>query len=829
MSEKWIANLCPFLHFDNARTNTYEHNISIVAWNVKSILDYLEIEPTHRFCINQVTLLEGFRRLFPNYWDALHERILEGRIEIVGGTYVMPDLVLPDGESIVRQFLYGIRYIREELGVEVKTGWAIDSAGHCSQMPQILRQSGIDSYYFWRGMKFEAPTEFVWIGPDGSRVNAVWLSKGFDCASWLSENTREAFTTLLEIIDDVKEIASSKNIFIPVGGNLVPPLPHLGDIVKQWNTTFPDMTAVIATPREFIERIKTVQSHLPVITGTMDSGRFSRIQSGGLSARMELKIKNRKLEILLYLVELFSSLSRTNEKLVDIENIWLKLLFNQDHNIIRGICTDEPYELATRRYNDALVQAEDILEEVIGKIASGLSYTTECQSFVVLNPVPWKRSDIVRIIVDKTKLEHEFFEIHDFEGNSVPYQEVVNQTKGDLVEIVFIAKDMPSLGYRVYSVVGAEQQHEFNSSIRTGKDWIESDDFLLELDNFSGAIQKLFDKKNQFEVLRDRGNYLIMENDMGDIYRYSRSLLSDDSSDFSTLRTSGKVFILETGPVRAVVEVDGIFANIGRKQRIVIYDGIHRLDFETELDFHGQNSRIRLCFPTTIFNSEVDVGAQFASEKRNTFSTDSASWVEKDDSCFSALDWVDITGPQFGVGISTIGLHEYELKDGYLKITLLRSIDYLSHGIDDDAILTTSARTNGLHNFRYSLSPHQGSWIDGKVWKISTEHRFPLIGYPLDGTGGNETTDHSFFSIEGLDLALSCFKPTIVDGEFIVRVYEIEGKSGTAKISFDKIVQSAKLIDLCEKEIGDLSFDDRSVSLPVEPHSILTMKVKLNE
>jgi hypothetical protein len=292
MSEKWIANLCPFLHFDNARTNTYEHNISIVAWNVKSVLDYLEIEPIHKFCINQVTLLEGFRRLFPNYWDALHERVLEGRIEVVGGTYVMPDLILPDGESIVRQFLYGTRFIREELGVEVRTGWVVDSAGHCSQMPQILRQCGIDSYYFWKGMRFDAPTEFVWMGPDGSRVNAVWLSKGLDCASWLSENTREAFTTLLDIIDDTKENAVSKNVFVPVGGNLVPPLPHLRDIVKQWNATFPDMKAVIATPREFIERLKTVQSYLPIITGPLNSGRFSRIHSGGISARVELKIKN---------------------------------------------------------------------------------------------------------------------------------------------------------------------------------------------------------------------------------------------------------------------------------------------------------------------------------------------------------------------------------------------------------------------------------------------------------------------------------------------------------------------------------------------------------
>jgi alpha-mannosidase len=98
----------------------------------------------------------------------------------------------------------------------------------------------------------------------------------------------------------------------------------------------------------------------------------------------------------------------------------------------------------------------------------------------------------------------------------------------------------------------------------------------------------------------------------------------------------------------------------------------------------------------------------------------------------------------------------------------------------------------------------------------------------LDGEGGNDAKEHSFFSIEGLELALSCFKPAAVKNEFIVRVYEIEGKNGTAQLKFDKIIQSAKLVDLCEKEIGDLAFDDDKVLIPVEAHSIFTLKIRLH-
>ena len=78
-------------------------------------------------------------------------------------------------------------------------------------------------------------------------------------------------------------------------------------------------------------------------------------------------------------------------------------------------------------------------------------------------------------------------------------------------------------------------------------------------------------------------------------------------------------------------------------------------------------------------------------------------------------------------------------------------------------------------------------------------------------------------------MTLSCFKPTETENEFIVRVYDIEGKNEASRLSFNKSIQSAKLIDLCENEICDLSFDDKTVIIPIEANSILTLKIRLNE
>jgi alpha-mannosidase len=825
MGQRWIVNLCPFLHFDNSRTQTYEHNISIVSWNVKSILDYLEVNPSHKFSVNQVTLLDGFKRLFPNYWDSLHQWVLEGRIEIVGGTYVMPDFIIPDGESIVRQFMFGTRFIREELGVEVKTGWAIDSSGHCSQMPQILRQCGIDSYVFWRGMPYDSPTEFVWKGPDGSRVNAAWLSNGYDSSAWLSENLREAFSNLLKVAELTGAKASSQNVLVPIGGELVPPLPHLADIVSQWNDTFPDMRMSIVTPREFTEKIKAVQASLPMMSGELASGRFSSARSGGLSARVKLKQMNRQLESMLYLAELYLSFAGDLENTRALENLWLILLFNQDHNIIRGTIADEPYKLAERRFKQALEHAGEILEDAISGVASQIPFDPSKASFVVFNPLPWRRNDVTRLSLDLSKIHTPFFRIHDSNGSSVPYQIIGDIAEGGPADVLLLARDMPSLGYRVYTIEPSEKPPEFESSLRTGNNWVESDDFIVEFDDFSGAMTRVFDKRNQFEALRGPSNYLTMESDVGDLYRYARSILSDEESDLTTLRHSGKLSVVESGPLRATVLVEGDFKDSRRVQRVVLYENLHRIDLETELNFKGHSKRVRANFPVTVLTDKVVVGSQFGAESKTATPNDPVGWADANQGLFSGLDWVDCPGPEFGIGLSAFGLHEFQFQDGMLSVTLLRSVEHLSHGRDDDVLESKTANEKGDHSFRMSIIPHKGSWKDAAVWRTAAEHRLPLIGYPLEVSGGSLPAERSFLKIEGMELGLSCFKLGSSDQEVVIRLYEMAGEEGRATLEFPFKASNVSLLDLCENVIGDLPASDSTVTFPVDGHSIITLKV----
>src|SRR5690606_15378924 len=66
-------------------------------------------------------------------------------------------------------------------------GYTPDQFGHIAAMPMIFNGFGIDTGIVWRGTQDETfPAQFIWIGPDGSRIiTHKLMDKGsygpFDC------------------------------------------------------------------------------------------------------------------------------------------------------------------------------------------------------------------------------------------------------------------------------------------------------------------------------------------------------------------------------------------------------------------------------------------------------------------------------------------------------------------------------------------------------------------------------------------------------------------------------------------------------------------------
>ena len=90
--------------------------------------------------------------------------------------WVEPDCVMPAGESLVRQLLYGQRCFRARFGAEHTVCWLPDCFGFTPALPQLLRGAGIERFFTiklsWSETNRFPHDLFWWEGLDGSRVLA---------------------------------------------------------------------------------------------------------------------------------------------------------------------------------------------------------------------------------------------------------------------------------------------------------------------------------------------------------------------------------------------------------------------------------------------------------------------------------------------------------------------------------------------------------------------------------------------------------------------------------------------------------------------------------
>ncbi|NMD46544.1 MAG: alpha-mannosidase, partial [Propionibacterium sp.] len=110
----------------------------------------------------------------PEVYARVKQAVADGRFVPVGGMWVEADAVLPGGESLIRQFLYGQRFFRDEFGIECRGAWLPDSFGYSGALPQLLVGAGFEWFLTqkisWNERNTFPHSSFEWEGIDGSRI-----------------------------------------------------------------------------------------------------------------------------------------------------------------------------------------------------------------------------------------------------------------------------------------------------------------------------------------------------------------------------------------------------------------------------------------------------------------------------------------------------------------------------------------------------------------------------------------------------------------------------------------------------------------------------------
>jgi alpha-mannosidase len=827
----------PHTHWEGAVFKTREDYLAMGMPRVLQVLRLMKEFPEYTFTLDQVCLIKPFLERYPEEAPAFRRFVAEGRLGIVGGMDVMPDVVKPGGEMFVRQMQYGKRYLREELGVDVTTGWLLDTFGHHPQIPQLLRQAGYKSFWFCRGVAYETtPAEFLWQGIDGTQIQAFYLPFSYGLFygpprkfPQFKEFFQKRFDSLNPYVHGTERVGLA-------GVDVSEPEDHVPPLIAEFNRQ-PDAPFIIrpAVPAQF-EAVVARRTNQPVITGDL-----SPIFQGTYSSRIELKQTTRELEQRLLTAEKFSAIASWLGMPADdamLWRAWEPVMFNQTHDLSSGVMTDVVYEDTVRSYGFSKRLTEEVIEGRWESIAARIDTRGEGIPVVVFNTLSWPRTDVAEVELGFAQGGVRGVGLVDSAGNTIPVQLQQTERYGDgaikRAWVTFVAHEVRALGYAVYrarpeqAAAGASQEAMEDKQ----RDFIENEHYRAVFNRDTGAITSLVDKSTHWEVLTGPANVIAREQDKGDLWELYRGL--DGGSHIAMTnqqpvpRPSAARFsneqpgtngVVRCGPVFSEFSVAHPFANGSFATRVRLYAGLPRLDIQTELVNNEKYVRYQALFPTSISKGRSVVEIPFGAVER-------PPGIE-----FPAQHWVDYSDGQRGVALLNFGLPGNLVTDGTLMLSLMRSHNLGAYGYGGGYEPGMSAETGfelgQQRSFHYAIEPHAGDWRAAKVYRSGMEFNCPLVVHKAGLHAGALPNRWGLLEISAPNVVLTAFKPG-KSGTTVLRVYEAVGNATPGvKLKVNAKIVSAHEANLLEESGREVKFAKNTLDFDLRPYEIKTLKLQL--
>jgi alpha-mannosidase len=802
------AHLVGHAHIDLSWLWRWEETVADIArYTFEGTLAQMDGMPGLTFAQSQAALYEAIEKDQPELFAAIARKIKEGTWVPVGGMWVEPDANMPDGEALARQFLYGKRYFLDKFGTDVKVGWNPDTFGHSWQMPQILRRAGLDYYVFGRCAPAPDPTHFFWWdGLDGSRV------LGYVPAGWYNVGLQDGTRQILEA---ARKNTAIKDFLILYGAGDHGGGPRDADIaaIKKFREEPDEPRLVFDVPEAYLKGIAAASgSALPVVKRELNFT-FPACYTTQAAA----KKANRQMEGLLVTAEKFSAIATASgyrdyypER--DLDEAWKIVLRNQFHDILDGSSIGPVYDEVAGFYRQARARAERALDFSLETISSQVDTRGPGVPAVVYNPLLWDRTGpaAAEIVVPPNAARAEPWggtvRMTDGDGKEIPCQVMQRRLRSDGVafRVLFLAEDVPSLGYRLYRILPAETGWTGKASLTAGPNELENAFLRVRVDPKTGWITSLYDKTAKREVLAGPGN--VLEAVVDEPKEMSAWELDLKGLAGRIGEGGSSVELIEKGPIRAVIRVKSRFQDSTFEQDVTLYAGVPRLDCLTRLEWRERNIMVKAAFPLALKSPVARFEIPYGSIVRPA-----------DGAEVPALRWIDVSesSGEYGAALLNDAKYGFDVKGPVMRMSVVHGATYPDPEAD-----------RGRQEFLYSILPHRGDWKAAEATRRGFEVNNPLITRVPMVHDGELPKTHSFIKAGPSNVIVSALKKEMGYAEWglILRLYETAGERTEAKLELPWTVEAGEC-DLIERPTGRAIGSGRMISIPLAPYEIKTIRL----
>ena len=772
-------------HIDTAWLWPFRETVRKCGRTFASQIRLIERYPGYVFGASQAQLYAFTKQTYPGLYAKIKKAVAAGRWEVQGGMWVEADCNLIGGESMVRQFLHGKNFFRDEFGVDVKNLWLPDVFGYSGNLPQILRRGGMD-YFLTQKMswnwynKFPHNT-FMWRGIDGSEVLAHFPPEDSYNSNVIPSELRRN-----ESNNQERGLVSEAVCLFGIGdGGGGPKEEHVERALR--------LRDLNGAPRfhfghaqRVLEKMATYRDDL----ATWDGELYFEFHRGTLTTQAAVKLWNRRAEEALRAAEMVCAAAGVRDyPVAAFDELWKKLLLNQFHDIIPGSSIHRVYAETVPMLQEVVACAKVLQADAASKLLKPAKDTVS-----VFNP----STTAVAVAV---KLPTGWTAAADARGRALPAQTEAGST------IAWV--QAPGQGFMTLRRGKGKAKAVTTASARTAAARVLENDQVRYEFNAELQLVRAFDKEAGVELVPqgEPGNRIDLyadhphDFDAWDIEEY-----------YVTQRVDGlhvEHISRVTGSVRSGLQA---VARVGEKstvrQQVWLSHTGKRLDFVTEVDWHEKHKLLRVAFPTTIESDRASAEIQYGFVSRCT--TTNTKWEHAQ---FEAVGhrYVDLSRHDYGVALLNDSKYGYRAKGRSLEMSLLRS------PTEPDPIAD-----QGLHAFTYSFLPHTGALIDSDV----RAHAAALNQGVECFAGFSAAAAKLPVAVSGNGIELEVLKRAEKEKCLVVRVVETRGQPAHGTLTTLRPKARIVQTDLMEwndqggKGIG-------KVALDLTPFEIRTYKIYL--
>lgn len=550
-------------HLDMAWLWPVEETMRKAARTYSNQLALMEEYEDYRFLLCEPPILEYLKELYPGVYRRVREKAAAGAFYPEGALWIESDTNIPSGESLIRQFVRGKRWFRDELGVDSRMAWMPDTFGFSAALPQIMKKCQIPYFATQKLTRQDPEAEpfpynlFWWEGLDGSRVlshlfkknNAVF-NAGDLITRWEEDRVQQ------ENID---------GFMFPFGygdggGG---PTREMLETARRCGDLEGAPRCHMESPVKFFERARRRG-----VENTYCGELYLAWHRGTLTSQARTKRWIRKAEAVLKSVEYHMARRMLQGGTVEerwkrgLDGLWKLLLFNQFHDIAPGTSITRVHERAEAELQTVLSDGGKLLAEMLGEPA---------ERTVVYNHLGWPRY---------------------FRGYEIPAQG--------------------------FAVAGEKKPSQRAAVRRVQPDGCYElrNEHLICRVNAAGELVSVRKPGGAKEFLAGSGNRFLMFKDVNTCY---------DAWELGSMYENLPVPLGGAVHIEIAEETDGAALLVERtlhhselSQRIFLGNGAKRLDFATCLDWRERHKILKVAFPVNVYATEAIEEIQFGYLKRPT-------------------------------------------------------------------------------------------------------------------------------------------------------------------------------------------------------------------